>query len=185
MTEGLGALYAASGAASVALLSFGLDSMIEVLSASIALWRLTSMANQNRWALSERAGLRLIGICFLGLAADIALDSCQGLGHHEAPKASVLGIAVAAMSIALMPLLARAKRKWADEVGSAALKADARQTDFCAYLAGITLLGLILNGLLGWWWADAVAALIMVPMIAWEGIQAVRGHACGCCACSI
>jgi divalent metal cation (Fe/Co/Zn/Cd) transporter len=185
MLEGTGALIAASTAGSIALLSFGLDSFIEVLSASIVLWRLSTLGRPHRFALSELAGLRLIGACFLILSADIAQDSYFGLRSHETPKASALGIAVSVLSIALMPLLARAKRVWAEEVGSATLKADARQTDFCAYLAGITLLGLALNATLHWWWVDAAAALIMVPIIAWEGVQALRGKACGCCKCSL
>jgi divalent metal cation (Fe/Co/Zn/Cd) transporter len=185
LLEGVGALLAASTAASVALLSFGLDSLIEVASALIALWRLASLGKSHRFALSERTGLRLIGVCFIGLALDIAKDSVQAIIAHELPRESILGIAVATLSILTMPLLARAKRAWADEVGSASLKADARQTDFCAYLAGITLLGLTLNGSFHWWWADPVAALLMVPLLAWEGYQALRGHACGCCACSV
>lgn len=182
--EAVGALWAASGAASVALLSFGLDSLIEVASALIVLWRLASLGRSHRFTLSERAGLRLVGVCFLALAADIGKDSVQALLGHELPHESVLGICVAAISIFMMPLLARAKRIWAEEVGSAALRADARQTDFCAYLAGITLLGLTLNGSLHWWWADATAALAMTPLMAWEGIQALRGQACGCCKCA-
>ena len=181
--EGFGALLAASTAASVALLSFGLDSLIA--SALIALWRISSLGKTHRFVLSERAGLRLIGICFLGLAVDIGKDSVQALYAHELPQGSRLGVFVALVSIVMMPVLARAKRIWADEVGSASLKADARQTDFCAYLAGITLLGLTLNGSLHWWWADPLAALLMTPLMAWEGVQALRGHACGCCKCSV
>ncbi len=185
LLEGSGALWAARGAASVALLSFGLDSFIEVLSAGIVLWRLASIGQTHRLVLSERAGLRLVGVCFLALSVDIAYESIKAVIGREGPHETALGILVAALSIVLMPVLGRAKRKWADEVGSAALWADARQTDFCAYLAGITLLGLVLNTLFHWWWADPVAALVMAPMIAWEGVQALRGHACGCCACSV
>jgi divalent metal cation (Fe/Co/Zn/Cd) transporter len=183
--EGFASLLVASSAASVALLSFGLDSMIEVLSASIVLWRLSSIGKTSRWVLSERAGLRIVGVCFFALSLDILQDSGHALYVKEVPHSSVLGILVALLSIGLMPFLAQAKRRWANEVGSASLKADARQTDFCVILAAIALAGLALNAALGWWWADPFAALCMVPVIAWEGVQALRGHACACCACSV
>jgi len=185
LLEGTAALIASHGSGSVALLGFGLDSLIEMMSALVVLWRLASMARQGRFHLSELAGLRMVGIGFLVLSASIAVDAIQGLRHHEIPSESKLGIAVALASVAMMPFLGRAKKKISGEIGSASMNADSKQTHFCAYLAGITLLSLGLNALFGWWWADSIAALIMVPIMAWEGIQAVRGHACGCCSCAV
>jgi divalent metal cation (Fe/Co/Zn/Cd) transporter len=180
--EGVGALIASHGADSVALLGFGLDSIIEVCSASVVLWRLASIARQGRWHLSELAGLRLVGTGFLVLATSIAYDAIKSLGHHEIPKETILGIVVAVLSVALMPILGQAKKKISGEIGSHSMRADAKQTHFCAFLAGITLVGLGLNSLFGWWWADSAAALLMVPIMGWEGYQAIRGKACGCCA---
>ncbi|HVT11324.1 MAG TPA: cation transporter [Fimbriimonadaceae bacterium] len=184
LLEGGASLLASSLAGSVALLSFGLDSMIEVLSALVVLWRLTSLGRSHRLALSERNGLRLIGICFLALAISVAFDAIQALVREERPHESLLGIIVAAVSLAVMPFLATAKRRISGEIDSHAMRADARQTDFCAYLAAILLLGLLAYKLFGWWWADPAAALVMTPIMAWEGIQAWRGHACGCASCS-
>jgi divalent metal cation (Fe/Co/Zn/Cd) transporter len=100
------------------------------------------------------------------------------LVRREAPETSYVGIAIAALSLAVMPLLARAKRRVAAEINSRALHADSRQTDICTYLSAILLAGLILNALFGWWWADPVAALVMIPIIAKEGVEALRGETC-------
>lgn len=181
LAEGSASLFAAGGTASVALLGFGLDSLIEVFSAAIMIWRLTSIIKPGRLTLSERNGLRCVGIGFLGLALTILADASQSLLYHEAPRSSVLGIVVAAISILLMPILARAKRLIGANLGSPSMQADAKQSNFCAYLAAITLLGLLLNRVFGWWWADSTAALFMTPIMVHKGIQALKGHACGCC----
>lgn len=159
-------------AGSIALVGFGADSVIEVTSGAIVLWRLVSREHR------ERLALRLIGVCFLALAAYVAFDAVKSLWLRELPAATYLGIAIAALAMVVMPLLGRAKRKIAVNLNSAAMHADARQTDLCAYLSGILLAGLGLNALLGWWWADPVAALIMVPIIAREGVGALRGETC-------
>ena len=179
--EGCVALYAAYLAGSVALISFGLDSWIEVISASIVLWRLASLKRPGRFVLSELAGLRLVGICFFGLAIVVGIDGVDKLIHHKAPEESLLGIAVAIFSVVAMPFLAAAKRKISGQIGSHSMNADARQTDFCFYLASILLAGLLIYRATGWWWIDPVAGLVMVPIVVWEGIQACRGVACGCC----
>jgi divalent metal cation (Fe/Co/Zn/Cd) transporter len=158
--------------------------MIEVASASIVLWRIASLRGSGRLHLSEQAGLRFVGGGFLVLSTSIAADALQALRGHETPQESVLGIVVAALSVLFMPILGRMKKSVGGEIHSEAMKADAKQTHFCAYLAGITLIGLALNSLMGWWWADSVSALCMVPIIGWEGIQALRGKACGCASCS-
>ena len=124
---------------------------------------------------AERTTLRIVGWCFLALAVYVAADSAKTLWLREAPDTSVVGMALTALSVVVMPLLARAKREVAAALSSAALRAEAGQTSLCAYLSAITLGGLALNAILGWWWADPVAALCMVPIIAKEGVAAVRG----------
>ncbi len=164
-------------AGSIALVGFGLDSLIEVSSGAALLWRLHMDAPERRER-AEQVALKLVGVSFLLLAAYVAFDSLKSLFRREAPESSYIGIAVAALSLVVMPLLARAKRRVAAEISSRALQADSRQTDICTYLSAILLAGLILNALLGWWWADPVAALVMIPIIAKEGVEALRGETC-------
>jgi divalent metal cation (Fe/Co/Zn/Cd) transporter len=180
--EGMAAIAAGLLAGSISLVGFGLDSFIEVTSGIAALWRVASEPNSERRARAERIGLRIIGICFVVLALYVAIDSIAVLIRHEAPRQSNFGIGVAIASLIAMPLLARAKRRVGAGLRSAAVTADARQTNFCVYLSAVLLLGLALNALFGWWWADPTAALLMVPLIAKEGIEAVRGKTC-CDAC--
>ena len=172
--EGLIAIGAGLLAGSIALVGFGFDSVIEVSSGAIILWRLVS--GEHR----ERLAQRLVGISFLALAVYVTFDSAKSLIYRELPEASYIGIAIAALSLVVMPLLARAKRDVASQLNSRAMHADSRQTDLCAYLSAILLGGLILNAVFGWWWADPVAALIMVPIITNEGIEALRGEPCDC-----
>lgn len=162
-------------AGSIALVGFGFDSVIEVSSGAIILWRLAS--GEHR----ERLALRLVGISFLALAAYVAFDAVKALVYREAPETTYVGIAIAALSLVVMPFLAYQKRKVAVQLNSRAMQADSRQTDLCAYLSAILLGGLILNATIGWWWADPLAAIIMVPIIAKEGIDALRGKACDDC----
>jgi divalent metal cation (Fe/Co/Zn/Cd) transporter len=146
------------------------------------LWRLNH-ANERNAASRERAeriSLRIIGVSFLALATYVCYEAARDLWQRQTPEHSIPGIIIAALSLIAMPLLARAKRKVAQTLNSNALKADSRQTDICAYLSAILLGGLLLNALLGWWWADPVAGLIMVPIIAREGVEALRGDACAC-----
>ena len=176
--EALIALLAGIIAGSIALVGFGLDSVIEVSSGGALLWRLSLDADiQRREAIEERA-LKIVGISFFALAAYVTYESVAALWSREAPETSYVGIGLAALSLVVMPLLARAKRRVAAVINSRALQADSRQTDICAYLSAILLGGLILNSTLGWWWADPVAALIMVPIIAKEGREAHRGETC-------
>lgn len=166
-------------AGSIALVGFGLDSVIEVSSGAALLWRLSGDRDTKNRERSERLALRLVGASFLALAAYVAYDGASALVRRETPKESIVGIVLAAVSLIAMPLLARAKRVVARGLDSGAMRADSRQTDFCAYLSAILLAGLGLNALLGWWWADPAAALLMVPLIAREGIEAVQGKTCG------
>lgn len=162
-------------AGSIALVGFGVDSLIESLSGAILLWRLQSHEADER---REQLALRLVGASFLVLAAYVAFEAVKSLYLRELPETSIVGIVLAALSLIVMPLLARAKRKVAARLESRALHADSRQTNLCAYLSAILLGGLGLNALVGWWWADPVAALIMVPIIAREGVEALRGDDC-------
>ena len=123
----------------------------------------------------EQTALKLVGISFLILAAYVAFDALKSLLTYELPDTSPVGIGLSIVSLILMPILARAKRRSAADLNSRAMKADSRQTDLCAYLSAILLGGLVLNALLGWWWADPLAALIMVPIIAREGLGRLTG----------
>ncbi len=190
-------------ASSAALVGFGADSVIEVTAALAALWRLRAelpyaaagaaeSTSPRPWFREVRARarreriekitLRLIGASFIALAIYVALEAAHDLILRTPPATSAVGIGVAIMSLVLMPVLARAKRSVASGLGSAALTAEARQTSLCAYLSGVLLVGLTLHTLFGWWWADPVAALVMVPIIVREGMQALRGETC-CDAC--
>ncbi len=170
--EAVVAVAAGLMAGSIALVGFGVDSVIEVSSGAILLWRL--FAGEHR----EQLALKLVGVSFLALAAYIGFEAVKSLWFHELPEESYVGIAIAALSIIVMPLLARAKRQVAANLNSRAMQADSRQTDICAYLSAILLIGLGLNALFGWWWADPIAGLIMIPIIAKEGIEALQGKTC-------
>lgn len=179
--EAVVALISGLIAGSVALVGFGIDSVIETTSALILLWRLRSDSQAERRERSEQLARRLIGVCFLMLAAYITAESSYALWTREHAERSIAGIFIAVAAVAVMPLLARAKRRVAVALGSRALHSDSHQADFCAYLSAILLAGLLLNALLGWWWADPIAALIMAPIIAREGLQGLRGEACDDC----
>lgn len=175
------ALVAGLLAGSVALVGFGADSMIEVTASVAALWRLRADVESLRRIRVERITVRIVGWCFLLLAIYVAYDSVVSLAARERPGESRTGIALTALSVVIMPLLARAKRRVALEMNSRTLVAEAKQTSICAYLSAIVLGGLVLNAMLGWWWADPVAALCMVPIIAKEGLDGLRGEACDDC----
>jgi len=166
---------------SVALVSFGVDSGIEVTSSLAAHWRLRADLDPERRERVERVTHRIIGWSFLGLAAYVVVESAGTLWERKAPEASPVGLAILILSVLIMPLIARASRRVARALGSRALEADSAQTSLCAYLSVIALGGVGLNAALGWWWADPVAALGMVPIIAKEGIEGVRAEApCNC-----
>jgi divalent metal cation (Fe/Co/Zn/Cd) transporter len=165
-------------AGSISLVGFGIDSFIEVTSGATLLWRMTVDADMHKRERNETRALRVIGLCFLGLAIYIAYESITDFLQGRAPQPSIPGIILACVSLVVMPLLSRSKRKVGRELGSAAMHADAKQAEFCAYLSAILLGGLILNSLFGLWWADPLAALIMVPIIAKEGVGALQGKGC-------
>ena len=161
--EAVAALVSGVLAGSVALVGFGLDSAIEVISGFALLWRLDRDVERKQREDAERIALRIVGGCFIALATYITFDSLHSLLSRKAPDHSLAGIVVATAALVVMPLLARAKRDVAGHLGSAAMHADAKQADFCVYLSAILLVGLVLNWWLGWWWADPAAGLVMVP----------------------
>jgi divalent metal cation (Fe/Co/Zn/Cd) transporter len=176
LLEGIVAIVAGSIAGRISLVGFGIDSLIEVISGAALLWRMAVDADIERRERNEKRALRIVGLCFLGLAVYVGYESLSDLVRKQAPERSITGIALACLSLVVMPLLSRAKRKIGDALNSIAMNADAKQTEFCAYLSAILLCGLLLNAFFGFWWADPVAALIMTPMIANEGIQRWGGQ---------
>jgi len=181
VVEAVVAIGAGVVSGSVALLGFGLDSVIEVTASGAAQWRLRIDLDAERRERVERTTHRIIGWSFLALAVYVVIDSANALLRREAPERSMVGLVLLALSAVVMPVLARAKRRVARAMTSRALEADAMQTSLCAYLSVIALAGVALNATLGWWWADPVAALAMVPIIAKEGIEGARAEAhCDC-----
>ena len=176
--EGTASVAAGVFVNSIVLVGFGVDSFIEVASGVAVLWRMTHDAEPIAREQADRISLRFIGGCFLVLAIYITYDAVSTLAHKKAPEESLMGIIIACLSLIVMPLLAWSKRKVAAQLNSGAMTADAKQTMLCSYLAAILLAGLVLNKLFGWWWADPVSALIMVPIIAREGVEALKGKKC-------
>jgi divalent metal cation (Fe/Co/Zn/Cd) transporter len=176
--EGLVALVAGGFAGSISLVGFGIDSFIEVTSGSVLLWRMSVDADERKRERNEKLSLRIVGFCFLALAAYVGYESISDLFTRKVPEHSIPGIVLACVSLMVMPLLSRAKKKVGKELGSAAMHADAKQTDFCVYLSAILLIGLLLNAAVGWWWADPLAGLLMVPIIAKEGFDGMRARTC-------
>lgn len=173
--EGVVAIASGVAAGSVALIGFGIDSGIELTASAVALWRLDADADHGTRERAERTSHRIIGALFMALALYVTVDAGLALWNREAPGESPVGVALAASSVLVMPYLARAKRRIGIALGSRALTAEATQTSLCMWLSAILLGGLLLNALVGWWWADPVAALAMVPIIAKEGVEGLRG----------
>jgi divalent metal cation (Fe/Co/Zn/Cd) transporter len=163
---------------SVALVGFGIDSAIEVSASLAALWRLRRDVDPEGRERAERRAAGIIGASFLALAAWVAYESVDAIRDGRGPETSATGILLAAASLGVMPFLARQKRRVARELASGALEAETRQTEVCAWLSAILLVGLALRAGLGWWWADAAAGLAMTPLIAREGWEALRGRTC-------
>lgn len=176
--EGVVAVLAGVFAGSISLIGFGVDSFIEVTSGAALLWRLSLDAEPQQRERVEKLTLRIVGVCFLALAAYVSYEAVSTLAGKRAPERSLPGIVLACFSLIVMPLLARAKRRVAAQLKSAALRADAKQTEFCTYLSAILLGGLLLNAAWNFWWADPAAALLMVPIIANEGVDGLRGDTC-------
>jgi divalent metal cation (Fe/Co/Zn/Cd) transporter len=175
--EALVALAAGAVSGSVSLLGFGIDSVIESSSGIILLWQLSDVTKRE---FRERTALKLVGLSFLFLALYVAIEAMRSLITRTPPEKSWVGVTLALVSLMVMPLLARAKRRLGAQLRSPALLADSRQTEFCAYLSAILLAGLSFNAAFGWWWADPAAALAMVPIIGREGYEALKGGSCRC-----
>ena len=176
--EGIVALMAGALAGSISLVGFGLDSFIEVTSGAALLWRMSRDAEEQNRRRTEQTALRIVGTCFLALAAYVAYEAVGSLIAKYAPGHSLPGIILACASLIVMPLLSRAKRRVGAQLTSAAMTADAKQTEFCMYLSAILLGGLLMNALFDLRWADPIAGLIMVPIIAKEGVEGLRGNTC-------
>lgn len=175
MVEAVVAVTAGVVAGSVALIGFGLDSLVEVSSGLIILWQFRHAIPESR----ERVALRLMAISFFALAAYVAFESVRALISAAQPDPSPVGIGLAAVSLVVMPLLSRAQRRTGRALHSHAVVADGTQTLLCAYLSAVLLVGLVLNATLGWSWADPLAGLLIALVAAREGLEAWRGK--GCC----
>lgn len=174
VVEAVVALVAGTVASSVALIGFGLDSVIEVSSAAAVAWQFAGADPQRR----ERTALRVIACSFFALAGYVGVEAVRALlGAGDADR-SVVGIVLVAVSVVVMPFLSIAQRRAGRELGSASAVADSKQTMLCTYLSAAVLVGLVLNGVLGWWWADPVAALVLAALAVREGRNAWRGELC-------
>ena len=171
--EAVVAITAGSAASSIALIGFGLDSTVEVLSAMVIIWQLHGLDEKR-----ERTALKLIALSFYILAGYVAIQALLDLTGGTEPAASPVGIGLAIASLIVMPILAGAKRRTGRRLGSATVVADSNQTKLCVYLSAILLGGLIFNALIGWWWADPVAALAIAALATNEGRRAWQGETC-------
>lgn len=171
VVEAIVAITAGVLASSAALIGFGLDSVVEVLSAVAIAWQFTRK-DPERW---EKVTVRAIGLAFFALAAYVTIDAILSLVSQEGPEHSPLGIVITALSLLVMPLLAWFEIRTGKELKSKSVLADARQLLLCVYLSGAVFVGLILNSLFGWWWADSVAALVVAALAVREGIEAWTG----------
>ena len=169
--EGIVAVAAGVVAGSVSLVGFGLDSGIEVSASVILAWRLSKEKGHGCMASFDRRATRLIALSFAALAVYVGVESARDLVNASAPEPSIVGTAIAGLSLAVMPLLARAKRRLAPALGSRAALSEANQTSLCALLSAVLLLGLGLNAAFGWWWADPTAGLVIAGL---AGVEAVR-----------
>ncbi|MEM6109530.1 cation transporter [Mycobacterium sp. 050272] len=174
IVEAIVALSAGVVASSAALIGFGLDSVIEVSSAAAVYWQFSGHDPEAR----ERAALRIIALSFFALAIYVTVESIRSLAGGEAAGSSTAGIILAAVSLVVMPLLSYAQRRAGRELGSASAVADSNQTLLCTYLSGVLLVGLLLNYLFGWAWADPLVALVIAAVAVREGRTAWRGEHC-------
>jgi len=172
--EAIVALIAGAAASSAALIGFGLDSIVEVLSAAAVAWQFAAPDPEKR----EKVALRVIAVSFFALAAYVSVDAILSLLGLREPEHSPVGITIAALSLAVMPFLSWFERRTGRELGSASAVADSKQTLICTYLSAALLAGLLLNSLLGWAWADSVAALVIAVFAVREGVEAWKGDAC-------
>jgi divalent metal cation (Fe/Co/Zn/Cd) transporter len=182
--EGVIAVLAGIAAGSVSLIGFGLDSGVEVSTSLVLAWRLQRERRDGCRAEDDRRATRAIALCFAALALWVGYEAVTQLLDREQPDVSVVGIIVAGLSVVLMPLLARAKKRLGPTLGSQAVISEARQTELCAYLSAVVLLGLGANALAGWWWADPFAALAIAGVATYEAVRTWRAESLEdtCCA---
>lgn len=174
--EAIVAITAGAGASSIALVGFGLDSLVEMSSGLIILWQFHHRMPEAR----ERTALRAIAVSFFALAAYVAFESVRALVTGEGGETSTAGIVIAALSVMVMPALSWAQRRTGRQLGSVTVVADSKQTLLCTYLSAVLLVGLLLNATLGWWWADPAVGLVIAVLAVREGREAWRGDACTC-----
>ena len=174
VVEAIVAITAGTIASSTALIGFGLDSVVEVSSAAAVAWQFSGTDHERR----ERTALRVIAVSFFALAAYVGVDSVRALLGDDRADHSTVGLALAALSLAIMPILSAAQRRAGRELGSASAVADSKQTLLCTYLSAVLLVGLAVNSLFGWWWADPGAALVIAAVAVKEGRDAWQGRAC-------
>lgn len=172
--EAVIAIVAGSAASSAALIGFGLDSTVEVISAATVAWQFAGRDHEAR----EHVALRIIAFSFFALAAYVSLDAMRALISNSEAEHSAVGITLAAVSLAVMPLLSLIERRIGRELGSTSVVADSKQTLICSYLSAVLLIGLVLNSAFGWWWADPIAALAIAAFAVREGLEAWRGDTC-------
>ena len=184
LTEGAVAIAAGAAAGSVSLIGFGLDSGIEVSASAILAWRLYREHQGGCMADDDRRATRAIAVSFFVLSGWLLVESARQLAGGSHPDPSVVGMAMAALSLLVMPVLARAKRRLAPALGSRAAVSEANQTALCALISGVLLGGLALNAVAGWWWADPAAGLVIAGLAAGEGARTWRAEALAdtCCA---
>lgn len=176
VVEAVVAIGAGAAAGSIALVGFGLDSTVEVMSALVIVWQFRGVGAER-----ERRALKLIAVSFFALAAYVTIQAIIELASVSEPSESMVGIGLASASLVVMPVLARAKRRNGALIGSVTVLADSNQTKLCVYLSAVLLAGLVLNATVGWWWADPVAALVIAALAANEGREAWRGEICDDC----
>lgn len=176
VVEAVVAVSAGAAASSIALVGFGLDSLVEVGSGLVILWQFRHVMPETR----EKQALRYIAISFFALAGYVSVESVRSLAGSVESTSSGLGVAIAMASLVIMPLLSWAQRRTGRELGSGSVVADSKQTLLCTYLSAVLLVGLLANGLFGWWWADPLAGLVIAAVAVREGIGAWRGEGCGC-----
>ncbi|MEO3747452.1 cation transporter [Plantactinospora sp. B5E13] len=174
VVEAAVAITAGSVASSTALIGFGLDSVVEVASATAVAWQFSAADHERR----ERTTLRIIAVSFFALAAYVTVESVRALSGADRAEHSTVGLILAALSLVVMPVLSAVQRRTGRELGSASAVADSKQTLLCTYLSAVLLAGLVVNSLFGWWWADPVAALVIAAVAVKEGREAWRGDVC-------
>lgn len=174
LVEAVIAIGAGTVASSTALVSFGLDSLVEVLSAAAIAWQFAGRDPAAR----EKVALRTVAVAFFALAAYVTVESARTLLKAETPQASLVGIGLAAVSVIVMPVLSWIERRTGRQLGSASVVADSKQTLLCTYLSAVLLVGLGLNATLGWSWADPIAALVIAGVAVREGMEAWHGSTC-------